>query len=168
MSVEQNKIGVSLNNLKEGFEQKKIKLQNLHEISLLQQRLKETSQQKTRIYLELGKQVHRMIRSGRIHDEELLLMVKPVAAQDKVIYETLKNIEQLNTSLPNHVKCDCGTFLPEEQPFCTACGRKNKQYELATSQSMMVCSNCEIEVAESSIYCPCCGSATKGVVQEEN
>lgn len=170
MSVEHNKLGNSLNGVKEGVEQRKRRLQNWQEIGGLQQQVKEASQQKTKSYLELGKQVYRMIRDGRIQNEELNLTVRPIAAQDKLIYEALKKIEQMNTYLPNHVKCDCGTFLPQDQPFCTACGRKNMQYELAITQSMMSCSYCEAEIAQESAYCSCCGmataSATIGVMQE--
>lgn len=168
MSVEQNKLDAGLNHVKEGLERKKKKLKNFQEVSVLQQRVREASQQKTKIYLELGKHVHRMVRDGRIQDEELLQIVRPIAVQDRLIFEALKHIEQLNLQFPNHVKCECGTFLPQDQPFCTACGRKNIQYELSVTQSLMVCNNCETEVAESSVYCPCCGIATKGVTQGGN
>ncbi|ASA21221.1 zinc ribbon domain-containing protein [Paenibacillus donghaensis] len=166
MSVEQNKLGISLNHVKEGLEQRKRKIQNHQEITSLQHKVKEASQQKTKIYLELGKMVHKMIRDGRIQNEELLQMVRPITAQDRLIYETLKQIEQINILLPNHVKCECGTFLPEDQPYCTACGSKNLQYELDTTQSLKICSGCEAEIAQSSVFCPCCGIATMDVMQE--
>lgn len=161
VSLGQNKMVV---NLKERFDEKRVRLQHLQELSLLQKRVTETALEKTKTYVELGKYVYRMIREGSIQNEELMSLAKPVADQDKVIYETLKLIKQLSTPLPNQVRCDCGTLLPEEQPFCTACGRKNIHYELVNAQSTMLCDNCEVEITSSSVYCPCCGIATKAPV----
>ncbi|MFD1773437.1 zinc ribbon domain-containing protein [Paenibacillus rhizophilus] len=155
----QAKFEEGFNTVKGGIQQGKKKLQNMQETAELKRQIKEASQQKTKIYLELGKQVYRMIREGRIQNEELLQTVQPLTAQDKIIYEALKVIKELNTPLPGGVKCGCGTFLPKDQPFCTACGRKNAELESITVQLKTSCASCEAEIPQEAAYCPCCGAA---------
>ncbi|WP_042205386.1 zinc ribbon domain-containing protein [Paenibacillus durus] len=155
----QAKFEEGLNTVRGGIQQGKKKLQNMQETAELKRQIKEASHQKTKIYLELGKQVYRMIREGRIQNEELLQTVQPITAQDKIIYEALKLMEELNAPLPGAVKCSCGIFLPKDQPFCTACGRKNAELESTLAQLKTSCAACKAEIPQEAAYCPCCGAA---------
>jgi NADH pyrophosphatase NudC (nudix superfamily) len=158
MSDVQAKLGEGLNKLKDGIEQGKQKLQQVQETSELKRKVKEYSQKKAKIYLDLGGTVYQMIRNNQISNDHLVNISKAIVDLDKAIYQSVRKINELSESDQKLLKCECGAFTQATDKFCGACGKKNQQQEPVNEQSLVACKVCKIEILRSPGYCPCCGS----------
>ena len=123
MSDLQSKFGSGMNKLQEGIEQGKMKLQVAQEVAQLKKITQEKLQVKAEILLELGQTTYMQLRNDEVRVDVLKSIIEPVQELDVAIYNTRKQIANLQNQ-GQKGQCSCGGPLSLNDKFCGQCGKK--------------------------------------------
>ncbi|WCN37963.1 zinc ribbon domain-containing protein [Aneurinibacillus uraniidurans] len=157
MSDLQHKLGDSLTKIKGGINQGKQKLQAVQESSELRKKVNESLSKKAEILLKIGQEAHFLFRQGELENTEIQKLSESLIEIDRVLFETVKKIEDLNQNTQTFV-CECGAHLSSHDKFCGSCGRKIILPTIESSGETTTCDTCENLVPIEDSYCGCCGT----------
>ncbi|WP_339180313.1 zinc ribbon domain-containing protein [Paenibacillus sp. FSL H8-0317] len=154
----QNIIGEGLSKLQGGIEQGKQKLQTAQEISELNKHTNEFNQRKGKILLDLGQLAYYKIRTGQISDIEMTELTKDVLQLDQKIYDSLRQLSELNNAKPQGTTCgNCGNLTDGIDKYCGSCGSKVEIQQDLLIQGDSECLSCGELAPLHANHCPCCG-----------
>lgn len=156
MSDLQSKFGNGMNKLQEGIEQGKMKLQVAQEMAQLKKITQEKLQEKTEILLELGQTVYMQLRDDEVRIDLLKAIVAPVQELDVAIYNTRRQISNLQRQ-EQKGQCSCGGPLSLNDKFCGQCGKENELLLQSKNIEKEACSSCGGQIATEATFCPACG-----------
>ncbi|MEK5204685.1 MULTISPECIES: zinc ribbon domain-containing protein [Bacillus] len=156
MSDLQSKFGNGMNKLQEGIEQGKMKLQVAQEMAQLKKITQEKLQEKTEILLELGQTVYMQLRDDEVRIDLLKAIVAPVQELDVAIYNTRRQISNLQRQ-EQKGECSCGGPLSLNDKFCGQCGKENELLLQSKNIEKEACSSCGEQIATEATFCPACG-----------
>lgn len=156
MSDLQSKFGNGMNKLQEGIEQGKMKLQVAQEMAQLKKITQEKLQEKTEILLELGQTVYMQLRDDEVRVDLLKAIVAPVQELDVAIYNTRRQISNLQRQ-EQKGQCSCGGPLSLNDKFCGQCGKENELLLQSKNIEKEACSSCSEQIATEATFCPACG-----------
>ncbi|MEK4575274.1 zinc ribbon domain-containing protein [Bacillus sp. FSL E2-8868] len=156
MSDLQSKFGNGMNKLQEGIEQGKMKLQVAQEMAQLKKITQEKLQGKTEILLELGQTVYMQLRDDEVRIDLLKAIVAPVQELDVAIYNTRRQISNLQRQ-EQKGQCSCGGPLSLNDKFCGQCGKENELLLQSKNIEKEACSSCGEQIATEATFCPACG-----------
>ncbi|MBJ8016973.1 zinc ribbon domain-containing protein [Bacillus cereus group sp. N34] len=156
MSDLQSKFGNGMNKLQEGIEQGKMKLQVAQEMAQLKKITQEKLQEKTEILLELGQTVYMQLRDDEVRVDLLKAIVAPVQELDVAIYNTRRQISNLQRQ-EQKGQCSCGGPLSLNDKFCGQCGKENELLLQSKNIEKEACSSCGEQIATEVTFCPACG-----------
>ncbi|MGW6146704.1 zinc ribbon domain-containing protein [Bacillus mycoides] len=156
MSDLQSKFGNGMNKLQEGIEQGKMKLQVAQEMAQLKKITQEKLQEKTEISLELGQTVYMQLRDDEVRVDLLKAIVAPVQELDVAIYNTRRQISNLQRQ-EQKGQCSCGGPLSLNDKFCGQCGKENELLLQSKNIEKEACSSCGEQIATEATFCPACG-----------
>lgn len=158
MSNFQSKMEEGLSKFQGGVEQSKAKISTLQELARLKKSLKESSEEKAMLLLELGELAHLRIREEKIKDPDMLEVTEKICQKDQKMYQLQKTISQLTEKQEEDKTCQCGAQITETDKFCGECGTRVNQVEKAEEVAVTTCATCEMEVSAAGKYCNCCGA----------
>ncbi|CKE56224.1 zinc ribbon domain-containing protein [Bacillus cereus group sp. MYBK77-1] len=156
MSDLQSKFGSGMNKLQEGIEQGKMKLQVAQEVAQLKKITQEKLQAKTEILLELGQMAYMQLRNDEVRVDVLKNIIEPVQELDVAIYNTRKQIANLQNQ-GQKGQCSCGGPLSVNDKFCGQCGKENELLLQSKNAENESCTSCGEQIATEATFCPVCG-----------
>jgi hypothetical protein len=154
----QTKLGDGLSMLKGGIEQGKQKLQQVQEVSELRKKVKEASQKKTKILLDMGQQVSLLIREGTLRHEGLERLTDSLVQLDPIIYRSNLKIQEISEKSSDTISCECGAPIQSGDKFCGSCGKKTVVPNVELTEERISCPSCQEQFPITSKYCSCCGT----------
>ncbi len=154
MSNIQDKIGRGLFKIQESIDKGKSKVDVMKETALINKSIEELCEKKLYMLIKLGMTAHKKISEGSLCDEDMKATYKSIVGFDYMICENRKKIEEIIKENQGF-ECDCGNILNENIKFCNKCGKKVEKKK--EDENHKNCINCDMNIPEESIFCPCCG-----------
>ena len=160
----QTKIGGGLNKLQDTIQTGKQKMQVVQETSQVKTEMEQMRQERMKLIIQLGNDIHLKIRKGLEKDENLLQLSGLVERLDKEIYAKAKQLEQLKAQQASDTaSCSgCKNPIHPTDKFCGHCGEAVAQQQTSEDLVLRTCKNCETNITESAAFCPCCGISVNG------
>ncbi|WP_252502117.1 zinc ribbon domain-containing protein [Sporosarcina sp. Marseille-Q4943] len=159
----QTKIGGGLNKLQDTIQTGKQKMQLVQETSQVKTEMEQIRQERIKLIIQLGNDIHLKIRKGLEKDENLLKLSALIERLDKEIYSKAKQLELLKAQQASDTASCSGCKNPVQptDKFCGHCGEAVAQQKTSEETLEKACMNCETNITESAVFCPCCGISVK-------
>jgi len=145
------------------------KAKDISEIAKLNSTISSLEKQLNELYEKIGYEIYNAYKDTPIPEVSTQLIQ---AADIHQLIETCR--EQIKTINSNELCPQCKAKINKDMLFCSECGYKLVHEEVAegtvaneSSAEKLVCSNCGEILANTAVFCSCCGQRVEVSVQEQ-